>query len=101
MTGAAFDASGHCPLATPRRRRALDLSIDPQYSALRECGNSLVGLKKKMDIEENKRVVLRFLKDLGEKGYSVFGDATQVTEDFEWWVQGRGTFTGPQMLDIT
>lgn len=54
-----------------------------------------------VSIETNKQVALRFLKAMGEQGYSVFGDPELVTEDFQWWVQGRGTFTGPQMLEIT
>ncbi len=54
-----------------------------------------------MSVEDNKRVVFRFLDKLCSQGYAVFGDLDLVTEDFTWWVQGVGTFSGPGMVEVT
>jgi ketosteroid isomerase-like protein len=51
-----------------------------------------------LSIEENKQIALGFLEGLTKQGYSVFNDPKFVTEDFHWWIQGRGTFSGPEMV---
>lgn len=53
-----------------------------------------------MSIEENKRLALGFLEAMTNQGYSVFNDPRLVTDDFRWWVQGRGEFSGEEMLGL-
>jgi ketosteroid isomerase-like protein len=54
-----------------------------------------------MTIEDNKRLALRFLEALGDQGYGAFADPRLVTEDFVWWVQSKGEFTGAQMVELS